>query len=44
VQAEFEKDRNFDDPNKLGYRTMQQDGLIKAFNGIVALDEVLRVT
>jgi type II secretory ATPase GspE/PulE/Tfp pilus assembly ATPase PilB-like protein len=44
VQAEFEKDKNFDDPNKLGYRTMQQDGLIKAFNGIVALDEVMRVT
>ena len=44
VQAEFERDKNFDDPNKLGYRTMQQDGLIKAFNGIVALDEVLRVT
>jgi type II secretory ATPase GspE/PulE/Tfp pilus assembly ATPase PilB-like protein len=44
VQAEFEQDKNFDDPNKLGYRTMQQDGLIKALNGIVALDEVLRIT
>jgi type II secretory ATPase GspE/PulE/Tfp pilus assembly ATPase PilB-like protein len=44
VQAEFEEDRNFDDPNKLGCRTMQQDGLIKAFKGLVALDEVLRVT
>ncbi|RLG54237.1 MAG: type II/IV secretion system protein [Candidatus Hydrothermarchaeota archaeon] len=43
IQEEFEKDKNFNDPNKYGYRTMLQDGLLKFAEGRTSLDEVLRV-
>ena len=43
LQAYFEKDRNFNDPSALGYRTMLEDGLLKVLEGITSFDEVLRV-
>ena len=43
VQKEFEKNRNFNDPSKFGYRSMLVDGLLKAASGITTIDEVLRV-
>jgi len=44
LQKEFEKDTNFNDMNKLGYRTMREDGLLKVLEGKTTIEEVLRVT
>ncbi len=43
VATKFEENRNFDNPNELGYRTMFQDGLLKFIEGKTSLEEVLRV-
>jgi type II secretory ATPase GspE/PulE/Tfp pilus assembly ATPase PilB-like protein len=43
VQALFEADKSFNDMNRIGYRTMMQDGLIKVMGGWTTLEEVLRV-
>ena len=43
VQAHFENDKSFDDMNRIGYRTMMQDGLVKVIGGWTTLEEVLRV-
>jgi type II secretory ATPase GspE/PulE/Tfp pilus assembly ATPase PilB-like protein len=43
VQAFFEADKSFDDMNRIGYRTMMQDGLVKVMGGWTTLEEVLRV-
>jgi len=39
----FEKNKSFDDPSKLGYRSMLEDGLLKVIEGITTLAEVIRV-
>ena len=44
LQKEFDRDTNFDDMNKLGYRTMREDGLMKVLEGKTTIEEVLRVT
>ncbi len=44
VQGEFEVNKNFDDPNKLGYRSIRQDGFLKVLDGQIAIEEVLRLT
>ncbi len=44
LQRLFEKDKNFNDINRLGYRSMLQDGLLKVMEGKTTLEEVLRVT
>ncbi len=43
AQEEFEKNKNFNDPHVLGYRSMLEDGLLKVLEGITSIDEVLRV-
>lgn len=43
LQALFDKDKSFDDMNRIGYRTMMQDGLLKVIAGFTTLEEVLRV-
>jgi general secretion pathway protein E len=43
VHAIFDEDKSFDDMNRLGYRTMMQDGLVKVMGGWTTLEEVLRV-
>ncbi len=44
LQRFFDKDKNFDDIGRLGYRSMFEDGLLKVMEGKTTLDEVLRVT
>ncbi len=43
LQAMFDKDKNFKDMHKLGYRTMLEDGLLKALEGKTTIEEILRV-
>jgi type II secretory ATPase GspE/PulE/Tfp pilus assembly ATPase PilB-like protein len=43
VQAVFDEDKSFNDMNRIGYRTMMQDGLVKVMGGWTTLEEVLRV-
>ncbi|MEI6206350.1 MAG: ATPase, T2SS/T4P/T4SS family [Desulfuromonadales bacterium] len=43
IQAIFDTDKSFDDMNRIGYRTMMQDGLVKVMGGRTTLEEVLRV-
>lgn len=43
VQAIFEEDKSFNDMNRIGYRTMMQDGFVKVMAGWTTLEEVLRV-
>lgn len=43
VQAIFDDDKSFDDMNRIGYRTIMQDGLVKVMGGWTTLEEVLRV-
>lgn len=43
IQAIFDEDKSFNDMNRIGYRTMMQDGLIKVMSGWTTLEEVLRV-
>ena len=42
VQQEFEKDKNFNNPNSLGFRSIFEDGLLKFLEGQTSLEEVLR--
>ncbi len=44
LQRKFDEDKNFDDMNELGYRTMREDGLLKVLEGKTTIEEVLRVT
>ncbi len=44
LQAEFDKDKNFNDMHALGYRTMQEDGFLKVLEGKTTVEEVLGVT
>lgn len=43
VQSFFEADRSFDDMNRIGCRTMIQDGLLKVLAGWTTVEEVMRV-
>ncbi len=43
VQNRFEKEKNFDRINELGYRSMFQDGILKVVEGLTSLEEVMRV-
>jgi len=40
---ELDKNRDFNDLHKLGYRTLQDDGLLKFLEGKTSLDEVIRL-
>lgn len=40
----LDKSRDFNDIRSLGYRTLQDDGIIKVLEGKTSLDEVLRLT
>jgi type II secretory ATPase GspE/PulE/Tfp pilus assembly ATPase PilB-like protein len=42
--AELDRNRDFKDIRKLGYRTLQDDGVIKFMEGHISLDEVLRLS
>ena len=42
MQMEFEKNRNFNDPNFFGFRSMMEDGLLKFLEGKTSLEEILR--
>jgi type II secretory ATPase GspE/PulE/Tfp pilus assembly ATPase PilB-like protein len=39
----FAADKSFDDMNRIGHRTMLQDGLLKVMAGLTTVEEVLRV-
>jgi len=43
VIKELDKDKNFKDIGKLGYRTLQDDAVIKFLEGSISLDEVARL-
>ena len=40
---ELDKNRDFNDLRKLGYRTLQDDGILKFLEGKTSLDEVIRL-
>ncbi len=42
--AELDRNRDFKDIRALGYRTLQDDGVIKFMEGHISLDEVLRLS
>lgn len=41
--VELDKNRDFKDIRKLGYRTLQDDGVVKFLEGKISLDEVVRL-
>lgn len=43
LQKEFDNNKNFDNLNKLGHRTMLQDGILRVAEGSTSLEEVLKV-
>ncbi len=43
LQKMFDNNKNFNDMNALGYRTMLEDGLLKVLDGTTSIEEVLRV-
>ncbi len=43
LQSLFNEDRSFDDMNRIGQRSILQDGLLKALAGMTTVEEVLRV-
>ena len=42
--AELDQNRDFKDLRKLGYRTLQDDGVVKFMEGKISLEEVARLT
>lgn len=44
LMARFDENKDFKDIRSLGYRDLQQDGLLKFLEGKTSLDEVVRVT
>ena len=40
VKSEFEKDENFSDIEKLGYRSLREDGILKYLIGLTSLQEL----
>ncbi len=44
IKRELDKDLSFSDIRSLGYRTLQDDAIIKFLEGTIALDEVVRLT
>jgi type II secretory ATPase GspE/PulE/Tfp pilus assembly ATPase PilB-like protein len=43
LQELFAADKSFDDMNRIGQRTLLQDGLLKVMTGLTTVEEVLRV-
>lgn len=43
IKAELDKNRDFKDIRKLGYRTLQDDGVLKFLEGYISLEEVMRL-
>ncbi|GAM08231.1 type II secretion system protein E [Geobacter sp. OR-1] len=43
LQDRFDHDKSFDDMNRIGHRTILQDGLLKVLAGLTTVEEVLRV-
>lgn len=43
LQKMFDGDKNFNDMNAIGYRTMFEDGMLKVLDGTTTIEEVLRV-
>jgi type II secretory ATPase GspE/PulE/Tfp pilus assembly ATPase PilB-like protein len=43
IIKELDKNRDFKDIHKLGYRTLQDDAVIKFLEGAISLDEVARL-
>ena len=43
LQGHFEADKSFDDMNRIGQRTLLQDGLLKVMSGLTTIEEVMRV-
>ena len=43
IIAELDKNKDFKDIRKLGYRTLQDDGVVKFLEGKISLDEVVRL-
>jgi len=44
VKKSLDKDLSFQDIRSLGYRTLQDDAVIKFLEGIIAFDEIVRLT
>lgn len=44
IKRELDKDLSFSNIRSLGYRTLQDDAIIKFLEGTIALDEVVRLT
>jgi len=44
IKKELDKDLNFSDIRSLGYRTLQDDAVIKFLEGTISFDEIIRLT
>jgi general secretion pathway protein E len=43
LQEHFQRDKSFDDMNRIGQRSLLQDGMLKVLSGQTTIEEVLRV-